>query len=56
MGDTPRNRHSDNTLLQVFFAPNVAEELKERAKEDGTTVSELVRRAVMDKYKLKVKR
>jgi hypothetical protein len=56
MGDTPRNRHASNTLLQIFFAPNVADELRERAKADGTTVSELVRRAVMDKYKLKVRR
>lgn len=30
--------------------------MKERAKDDGTTVSELVRRAVMKEYKLKVKR
>ena len=57
MGE-PTNSHNprQNTLLQVFFAPNVADALRERAKADGTTVSELVRRAVMERYKLKVKR
>ena len=44
-----------NTLLQIVFPPTIARDLKGMAYKQGTTVSELVRRAVMEHYKLVVK-